>query len=538
MHQILKKTLTSKHRISYCFKSIFAFSLQFFATSLFLSLELQAQETKDNFDSSIYMQNIQKDTIGNIPSVSELSNVEVSEWKFHILEYFIKRYNIDTRYPPELFQRQGIIKRYEFAFILNSVIQHLDELKKNQIANFATQEELEALTRLQSEFASELDIINQKITQLGKKSFPVFSTTTTLSGEVIFAVTAVASGNKADDDEKTDTNVTFSHRTKLQLNTTFTGKDRLKTSFKTSNIKPLSSATGSNMARLAYQGDRQNRLELGDLTYRFPMGKKTRVYIGAKGLNIKDFGDSINPYFDGTDDGAVSRFAQRNPIFRQGGGAGIGFKSKISDNLEFGLGYVADDASEPEFGINKSDYAAMAQLSFEPSKTSKVGLNYIHSYNNLSTRTGSDRANDPFNDNSESITANSVGLQASVALNKNLFLGGWFGFTHAKANDLPSKPTASITNWAVTFAFPDLGKEGSNGGIIIGQPPKLINNQYQLDRKEYIDNGTSLHLEAFYRFKVNDNVSITPGILVITNPEHNSDNDTIYIGTLRTTFSF
>ncbi|MEM6403495.1 MAG: iron uptake porin, partial [Cyanobacteria bacterium P01_D01_bin.116] len=89
-----------------------------------------------------------------------------------------------------------------------------------------------------------------------------------------------------------------------------------------------------------------------------------------------------------------------------------------------------------------------------------------------------------------------------------------------------------------TFAFPDLGKEGSNGGIIIGQPPKLISNQYQLDREEYMDNDTSLHLEAFYRFKVNDNVAITPGIVVITNPEHNSDNDTIYLGTLRTTFSF
>ncbi|MEM9923624.1 MAG: iron uptake porin, partial [Cyanobacteria bacterium P01_D01_bin.50] len=481
-------------------KSIFAFSLQIFATCLSLSQELQAQETKDNLDSSVYMQNIHKDTIGNIPSVSELSNVEVSDWKFQILEYFIKRYNIDTRYPPEFFQRQGIIKRYEFAFLLNSVIQHLDELKKNQKANFTTREELEALRRLQREFASELDIVNQKILmsarEIEKNSFPPFSTTTTFSGEVIFAVTGVASGNKADDDEKTDSNITFSHRTKLELNTTFTGKDRLKTSLKTSNIPPLSRATGTNMARLAYQGDRQNRLQLGDLTYRFPLGKKTRVYIGAKGLNIKDFGDSINPYFDGTDDGAVSRFAQRNPIFRQGGGAGIGFKSKISDNLEFGLGYVADDADEPEFGINKSDYAAMAQLSFEPSKTSKVGFNYIHSYNNLSTRTGSDRANDPFNDNSESITANSVGLQASVALNRNLFLGGWFGFTHAKANDLPSKPTASITNWAVTFAFPDLGKEGSNGGIIIGQPPKLISNQYQLDREEYMDNDTSLHLEA------------------------------------------
>jgi len=437
------------------FRSIFAFGLQVLTTYLLFSQEVQAQ--------TVYKQNIQKDTMGNIPSVSELSN---------------------------------------------------------------------------SEFASELGIVKNQIEELEKNSFSTFSTTTTLSGESIFALTALGKGKKVDEDETTDSNFTFSSRIKLQLNTTFTGKDRLKTSLKTSNIKSLNSATGTDMARLAYQGDDENKLELGDLTYRFPIGKKTRVYIGAKGLDIKDFTDSINPYLDGTDDGSVSRFAQRNPLYRQGGGVGIGVKYEISDDLEFGMGYVADDADEPKTGLNKSDYAAIAQLTLEPSKKLSVGLNYIHSYNNIDTNTGSDAANDPFDDDSEAITGNSFGLQASVALNQNLFLGSWIGYTRAKANDLPDKPSASILNWAVTFALPNLGEEGNLGGVIIGQPPKLIQNQYQLDNKEYTDKDTSLHLEAFYRFNVNDNIAITPGVIVITNPEHNNDNDTIYIGTLRTTFSF
>jgi carbohydrate-selective porin OprB len=37
---------------------------------------------------------------------------------------------------------------------------------------------------------------------------------------------------------------------------------------------------------------------------------------------------------------------------------------------------------------------------------------------------------------------------------------------------------------------------------------------------------------------MNDNVSVTPGMLVIFNPENNSNNSTVYVGTLRTTFSF
>ncbi len=52
------------------------------------------------------------------------------------------------------------------------------------------------------------------------------------------------------------------------------------------------------------------------------------------------------------------------------------------------------------------------------------------------------------------------------------------------------------------------------------------------------DDATSLHFELFYRFKVNDNISVTPGMFIVTNPGHIADNDTIYVGTLRTTFRF
>ncbi|MEB3220137.1 MAG: iron uptake porin [Nostocales cyanobacterium 94392] len=517
--------------MSYFFRIIFAFSLQAIVTSLVFSSKLQAQE----------IENIQKN-MTEIPSVSELSDVQSEEWNFQVLENFIQRYNIDTKYPLANFQNDGVITRYEFALLLKDVIIHIDNLeninKNIKGTNLITQEELSYLSKLQNDFAFELHGINQRIENLETQPFSQFSTTTKLSGEIIFALSGVREGNKINDDEKIDSNITFSSRAKLQLNTTFTGKDRLKTSLKTSNIKSLSSSTGTDMANLSSEGDDDNKFELGDLTYRFPMGKQARVHIGATGLEINDFSNTINPYLDGDDDGAVSRFAQRNPIYRQGGGAGIGIEYKINDSLELGLGYVADDAERPKYGLNKSDYAAISQLTFKPNKTFILGFNYIHSFNNLDTNTGSDRANDPFDDNSESINANSFGLQGSVALNQNLFLGSWVGYTHATANDLPNKPTANILNWALTLAIPDLGKKGNLGGIIIGQPPKLINNQYQLNGEQYTDKDTSLHLEAFYRFQLNDNMTITPGIVVITNPEHNSDNDTIYLGTLRTTFNF
>jgi carbohydrate-selective porin OprB len=71
--------------------------------------------------------------------------------------------------------------------------------------------------------------------------------------------------------------------------------------------------------------------------------------------------------------------------------------------------------------------------------------------------------------------------------------------------------------------------------VLFGQPPKLVEgNDLFLGE----DEDTSLHFETFYRFRVSDRISITPGLLYITNPEHNADNEDIFIGTLRTTFRF
>ncbi len=107
------------------------------------------------------------------------------------------------------------------------------------------------------------------------------------------------------------------------------------------------------------------------------------------------------------------------------------------------------------------------------------------------------------------------------------------GYVQATAQDLVNRPTAEIFYYAVNLAFPDLGQEGNLLGFVFGQPPKVVSNNYGV-----VDRDTSLHFEAFYRFQLNKNISITPGLIMITNPDHNSDNDTIYVGTIRTTFQF
>jgi carbohydrate-selective porin OprB len=80
------------------------------------------------------------------------------------------------------------------------------------------------------------------------------------------------------------------------------------------------------------------------------------------------------------------------------------------------------------------------------------------------------------------------------------------------------------------------------GGLLFGQSPRLGSNDVTETVngrvRERRDSDTGYHLEAFYRYALTDNIAITPGVFVIFNPEHNGSNDTIYVGTIRTTFKF
>ena len=71
-------------------------------------------------------------------------------------------------------------------------------------------------------------------------------------------------------------------------------------------------------------------------------------------------------------------------------------------------------------------------------------------------------------------------------------------------------------------------------GLIFGQPPRAGSNDVAGRR----DRDTSYHLEALYKFPITNDIEITPGVIVLFNPEHNDNNDNIYVGTIRTTFKF
>lgn len=77
--------------------------------------------------------------------------------------------------------------------------------------------------------------------------------------------------------------------------------------------------------------------------------------------------------------------------------------------------------------------------------------------------------------------------------------------------------------------------------LIVGREPYVSDSSFNIDGEDFDifeDNDLSLHIEGFYQYKLTDNISITPGVVWITAPDSNDDNDDLVIGTIRTTFTF
>lgn len=494
------------------------------------------------------------DPAGRVNSVSQLSDVDTSSWAFQALQALVERYGCIAGYPDGTFRGNRSMTRYEFAAGMYACLNSLQE----RIGQLSP-EELASVRRLQEEFAGELATLRGKVDQLEARTDDLdanqFSTTTKLSGEVVFAPayafggnTAVRSGLPPSTLDINDrSNPIFGYRARLNFDSSFFGKDRLRVRLQARDIPNLGTVTGTNMSRLAFDGSTtpQNNLELDDLYYRFPLGENGNVYIAAANLEYNDAVEVFSP-LESSGRGAISRFGRFNPIYRQGGdGTGIIANIGLSDKVTFSAGYLAptavaaDALQEPgdtNAGLIGGEYAATAQLAFEPTDKASFGLTYVRSYlpsgTGFYSSVGGVNANSPFGAGVP-ITANSFGAEANLRLSPKFNLSGWAGYSLVDAAN-GTDNNADVLNYAITLAFPDLGKEGNLGAIVFGQPPKVISNT--IAARE--DQNTSYHIEGLYRFQVNDNISITPGLFVILNPEHNTANDPVFTGTIRTTFTF
>ncbi|MEQ9357890.1 iron uptake porin [Coleofasciculus chthonoplastes] len=486
-------------------------------------------------------------SLDQVTSVGQLRDVSPGDWAYEALRSLVERYGCIAGYPDGTYRGNRALTRYEFAAGLNACLQQIERLLVN--GDGPNGPDLTTLRRLIQEFEAELATLGARVDNLeGRVAFledNQFSTTTKLKGEVIFALADTFGDSTEDFGSDDETNLIFADRVRLNLETSFTGRDRLRTRLQARNISSFSGdLTGTNMTRLGFDGDNGNDVEIDELWYRFPLGEKISVQIDATGVEYQDTViDPINPYFASSGSGAISRFGRFNPIYRaETGGPGITATFNVSDALSLSAGYVVDGGgSDPadENGLFDGNYAALGQVAFTPTENISLAATYLHSYYNggevnVTGSTGSSFASAPFGNNDTATSVDAYGIQANALFGK-FSVGGWVGYQDAEAESGANEGAdADIWNWAVNLALLDIGGEGNKLGFIFGMPPKTTGN----DIATREDDNTSYHLEAFYRYQLTDNIAITPGAFVIFNPEHDDDNDTQFVGTLRTVFSF
>jgi hypothetical protein len=468
---------------------------------------------------------------GQVTSVSQLKDVQPTDWAFQALQSLVERYGCIAGYPDGTFRGSRAMTRYEFAAGLNSCLDRVNELIASATADLVTKQDLAVLQKLQEEFQAELATLRGRVDALEATTAELkakqFSTTTKLEGTAVFDLGAAGG-------EDSSRQTTLGGWVGLNLNTSFSGKDLLRTRLLAGNIQDYESRTGAREAQIDYQeSTTSNAVTLDELYYSFPVGK-ARVFVGTKDLLAND----IVPTTANLQGDTVASYFGDNPLsYDFKGGAGIGFNYQATKSINLALAYLADDVTSGlaggDNGLTGGNSTIFGQLTINAGKKLTAAITYNHAYASESNPLGFDSsafglagANNAF-----SPTVDAIGLNASYAFSPKFNLSGWTGF--GKVNDNNSNYEANIFNWAVNFGFPDLFREGNYAGISVGSAPYVTSSNVNSTEED-----SPFMAQAFYRFKVSDNISIQPGIVYITNPNGDKDNDSVWVTSLRTKFSF
>jgi hypothetical protein len=530
-------------------------------------------------------------TKDQVTSVSQLSDVQPTDWAFQALQSLVERYGCIAGYPNSTYRGNRALTRYEFAAGLNACLDRVNELIATATSDLVKKEDLATLQKLQEQFANELASLRGRVDTLEARTAQLesqqFSTTTKLNGEAIIAAVGAGGGAR----NSSDPNAIIVDRVRLNLTTSFTGKDLLITGLQAYNLGggansiggalglvpsgPLQALSASS-ARLSFEPQfpglnvsnlssvGANSVDLYKLAYIFPVAKSLTLFAGPR-VESTDAFTAITPFANEGQE-AISRFAGYNPVVRLSGGtsedglaSAVGFIWNISDAANLAAFYASVNASIPSKGpdvvpgvsstplgagfFSGSSIEAL-QLTLKPTKSLDIGLNYAHSYHELNILGTGLVAKDvgaalPGVSAGTPVQINSVGATLTWRFAPKIAFS-----TYGSAffvQDASSRVDASttFTSWMAGFHFTDLFHKGNNAGIIFGQP-LFVSDASGAARLQLPGERrtTPYHLEGYYRFRVSDNISITPGAYVLFNPESDSRNQTTTVGVLRTTFTF
>ena len=504
-----------------------------------IALGLLAIESNGATANPIY-----EDDLGQVTNVQQLRDVAPTDWAYESLRSLVDRYGCISGFPNSTYRGSQPLSRYEFAAGLNSCLNQIERLISSTGTSAVEPEDIETINSLNQEFEAELATLGSRVDEIESRTAIIeenqFSTTTKLNAEIVNYILGTF-GDQKPDGTNVDDEITFSSRIRLNFDSSFTGEDRLRVRLQARNVTSPATSGGTNSLALNFEGDNENNVEIDDLHYSFPITQRVRGFVGANGVDVDDLFDVVPTM--GVVYDTLSLFSAYNNLIYDngnGGGGALGLNVEILEQLNLDIGYFATNPSSSEEGngLFNGNYAAGANLNISLlSERINIALAYLRAYQgtdsgyDLGGFVGTDAATDPFGDRANS--ANNYGIATGFRVIDPLTIGGYAGYTTASTID--DNADADILNWSVYLTYSDIIKEGSAAVVSFGQPPTVIDRGGDAVAED-ADNPYLLNLE--YQYNFNDNIQFTPGGYVLFNPNGDEDNDTLYVGTLRTIFRF
>ena len=453
-----------------------------------------------------------------VTSVTQFSDVQPTDWAYQALSNLVERYGCVAGYPNGTFGGAKAMTRYEAAALLNACLDRVTEVT-------------DELKRLQAEFAQELAVLRGRVdkleAQVGELEATQFSTTTKLKGEATFVLGGVPGYDTKSD---VSTRTAFNYDVRLNFDTSFTGKDLLRTRLRSSNFSSDPFGSSSSLFKLDkadnFSSTNGDNVVIDRLYYSFPaFNNTTTLTAGAKVRNTEmawmptAYKSDILDFF---------QVAGTPGVYNKATGAGFGaqWKQKGKQGFVAGVNYVAQSGSDSSKGEFDETGAlnTMAQIGYRGQNWG-IGAGYRYGTEGTRVRTynGLDGASGTLVPGQ---TSNGYAINAYWQPKQS----GWIpsisaGYGWNTVSGTQSDATNS-DSWFTGLQWVDLFAKGISAGVAVGQAPT----------GQDLEKATML--EIFYKYQVSDNISITPAIFYASDNQRLIDNASNWGGVIQTTFRF
>jgi len=496
-----------------------------------------------------------------VTSVTQFSDVRPTDWAYQALSNLISRYGCVAGYPNGTFKGGQAMTRYEAAALLNACLDRVSE----------TTDELK---RLVAEFSKELAVLRGRVdgleAKVGVLQAQQFSTTTKLKGQATFVLganafsgnsnTALLNANGLSNNQNFGAAV-FNYDVRLNFDTSFTGKDLLRTQLRAGNF--ADSGFGANPARLTqldagFEENCGTGVDCGDvvainrLYYKFPVGKEftvvagprlrqddalavyPTVYTSDKILKIFQYAGAPGAYSQVLGAGAGAWWKQGKTGWSFGGvyvsGNGDGGQPNGIGNAAGGY----SSSSSGGIGNEASQQSGTLQLAYTGKNWNITGA---YTYNSA----GVNIAGTSF---SQSLLPSIYSLSVGGGYTNSWSLAGYWqplktgwipsvsagwGYNSISYNNnVPGRPgnplpgldlnSAASQSWYIGLNWKDAFAKGNALGFAFGQPTFVTSISSDLPGSSDSTFDGQYAFELFYKFQVTDNIAVTPAVFYLSAP--------------------